>query len=85
MLDGNIPVPPDFLNLMNGEISKDFIHELVTTFKLAAFISPLLLLCPKKYGDSYPSQHIIAVSATDFNFKCSLLHGVVSVCSGFGQ
>lgn len=71
MLDRNIPVPSDFFHLMNGALRKEFIHELVTTFYLAAFISPLLLLCPKKYGDSYSVQHIIAVSATDFQIFTS--------------
>jgi hypothetical protein len=66
MLDRNIPVPSDFFNLMNGAMRKEFIHELTTTFYLAAFVSPLLLLSPKSYGVSYNTQHIIAVSVTDF-------------------
>jgi len=61
-------VSGEFAELLGGEeilggvISRDFIQEVKTTFYYASFVSPLLLLIPKKYGRGHAPQHIIAVS-----------------------
>jgi len=48
--------------ILGGVMSRDFVQEVKTTFYYASFVSPLLLLVPKKYGRGHPPHHIIAVS-----------------------
>jgi len=66
----------DTVEILNGDtVSGSFLTQLSTMFAMAALVSPLTLLYPKKYPAGFPPAQIICVSRNKILYVCYALMG----------